>query len=81
MLRKRAIMGTIYDILKNVAQIVHTYHRSVANFLVNLMVDIAIYYFYDTKPEINIDFNLIGANKASDFPLNHPSPKTEKMPS
>ena len=56
MLRKRAIIETINDMLKNVAQIVHTRHRSVANFLVNLMAGIAAYCFYETKPEINIDF-------------------------
>ena len=36
MLRKRSIIETINDMLKNVAQIVHTRHRSVSNFIVNL---------------------------------------------
>ena len=36
-LRKRSIIETINDMLKNVAHIVHTRHRSVSNFIVNLL--------------------------------------------
>ena len=32
MLRKRNIIETINDMLKNVAQIVHTRHRSISNY-------------------------------------------------
>ena len=32
MLRKRSIIETINDMLKNVAQIVHTRHRSISNY-------------------------------------------------
>ncbi len=35
MLRKRSIIETINDMLKNVAQIVHTRHRSISNYIVN----------------------------------------------
>ena len=56
MLRKRSIIETINDMLKNVAQIVHTRHRSIANFIVNLLAGIAAYAFYDTKPSINMEF-------------------------
>ena len=55
-LRKRSIIETINDMLKNVAQIVHTRHRSIANFIVNLLAGIAAYAFYDTKPSINMEF-------------------------
>ncbi|MDO5075207.1 MAG: transposase [Bacteroidales bacterium] len=54
--RKRCIIETINDILKNVAQIVHTRHRSIENFCVNLMAAMAAYCFYDTKPSINVEF-------------------------
>ncbi|EFB93895.1 transposase, IS4 family [Prevotella bivia JCVIHMP010] len=37
MLRKRYIIETINDLLKNTAQIVHSRHRSVANFIMNLV--------------------------------------------
>ena len=42
--------------LKNVAQIVHTRHRSLSNFIVNLLAAMAAYAFYDTKPSINMEF-------------------------
>ena len=58
MLRKRSIIETINDMLKNVAQIVHTRHRSIANFIVNLLAGIAAYAFYDTKPSINMEFEM-----------------------
>ena len=56
MLRKRSIIETINDMLKNVAQIVHTRHSSISNFIVNLLAGIAAYTFYDTKPSINMEF-------------------------
>ena len=58
MLRKRSIIETINDMLKNVAQIVHTRHRSISNFIVNLLAGIAAYAFYDTKPSINMEFEI-----------------------
>ncbi len=56
MLRKRNIIETINDMLKNVAQIVHTRHRSLSNFIVNLLSGMAAYAFYGTKPAINVEF-------------------------
>ena len=44
--------------LKNVAQIVHTRHRSIANFIVNLLAGMTAYAFYDTKPSINLEFEM-----------------------
>jgi len=43
---------------KNVAQIVHTRHRRVSNFIVNLLAGIVAYAFYDTKPSINMEFEM-----------------------
>ena len=37
LLRKRPVIETINDQLKNISQIEHTRHRSGANFLVNLV--------------------------------------------
>ena len=37
LLRKRAIIETINDQLKNISQIEHTRHRSVTGFMVNLL--------------------------------------------
>ena len=60
MLRKRSIIETIKDMLKNVVQIVHPRHRSVSNFIINLLGGMAAYAFYDTKPSINMEFEVDG---------------------
>ena len=54
LLRKRAIIETINDELKNIAQIEHTRHRSFSNFIVNLIGGIAAYCFFPKKPSINL---------------------------
>ena len=69
MLRKRSIIETINDMLKNVAQIVHTRHRSIANFIVNRLSGIAVYAFYDTKPSINMEFEMGETEKAKQLTL------------
>jgi len=55
MLRKRAIIETINDELKNMCQIEHSRHRSVANFLSNLLAGLAAYSFFPKKPAIKYD--------------------------
>lgn len=58
MLRKRSVIETINDELKNVAMLVHSRHRSFDNFLMNVISVIAAYCFFDKKPAINMDFNM-----------------------
>ena len=55
MLRKRAVIESVNDILKNQCQIEHTRHRSFDNFITNLISGLIAYAFYPTKPNINID--------------------------
>ena len=55
MLRKRAVIESVNDILKNVCQIEHTRHRSFDNFIINLISGLIAYSLYPTKPNINID--------------------------
>lgn len=50
MLRKRHIIETINDMLKNVAQIVHSRHRSVNNFIMNIISALGAYCFFENKP-------------------------------
>lgn len=54
MLLKRSIIETINDMLKNVAQIVHSRHK----IIVNLLAGMAAYAFYDTKPSIKMEFEM-----------------------
>ena len=54
MLRKRAIIESVVDQLKNISQIGHSRHRSVANCLVNLVAGLAAYTWREKKPSLNI---------------------------
>jgi hypothetical protein len=53
LLRKRAIIETIFDQLKNISQIEHTRHRSFWNFLVNIVAGLAAYTWREKKPCLN----------------------------
>ena len=55
LLRKRALIETINDELKNMAQIEHSRHRSVVGFTVNLMAGLAAYSFFPKKPMIDVE--------------------------
>lgn len=61
MLRKRSIIETINDQLKNISQIEHSRHRSYANFIVNLLAGLIAYSLQDKKPSINISHQHIQA--------------------
>lgn len=54
LLRKRAIMETIYDQLKNISQIEHSRHRSPLNFVVNLLAGLIAYCFQPKKPSLHL---------------------------
>lgn len=62
MLRKRSIIESINDMLKNVAQLVHSCHRSVHNFIMNLLAAMGAYCFFSTKPEVNFDYDMPESN-------------------
>jgi hypothetical protein len=55
MLRKRSVMETINDELKNICEVEHTRHRSMHNFVMNLISALAAYCFFDKKPAIRFD--------------------------
>jgi hypothetical protein len=54
MLRKRAIIESVLDQLKNISQIEHSRHRSVANCFVNLLAGLIAYTYREKKPSLNI---------------------------
>ena len=53
-LRQRSIIETSNDQLKNISQIQHTRHRSVANFLVNLVCGLIAYCHQPQKPSLHL---------------------------
>ena len=56
LLRKRALIETVNDELKNIAQIEHSRHRSFSNFIANSLSAIAAYCFFEKKPAIDVYF-------------------------
>lgn len=55
LLRKRALIESITDQLKNISQIEHTRHRSPLNFCVNLLCGLIAYCHQPKKPSLHLD--------------------------
>lgn len=55
LLRKRAIVESVNDQLKNISQIEHSRHRSISNFMVNLISGLASYVLQPKKPSLNLE--------------------------
>lgn len=54
LLRKRALIETINDQLKNISQIEHSRHRSPTNFMVNLIAGLIAYTHQKKKPALKL---------------------------
>ncbi|WP_297335846.1 IS982 family transposase [Algoriphagus sp.] len=52
LLRKRSVIETVNDELKNICQIEHSRHRSFENFITNLIAGLIAYSFFPKKPAI-----------------------------
>jgi transposase len=52
LIRKRTIVETVIDQLKNISQIEHSRHRSVTNFMVNLICGLIAYAHQPKKPSL-----------------------------
>ena len=52
LLRKRSVIETVNDELKNICQVEHSRHRSVASFMTNLVAGIIAYNFLPKKPSL-----------------------------
>ena len=59
LLRKRAIIETIHDQLKNISQIEHSRHRSPLNFMVNLLAGLIAYCHQPKKPSLHLHTALV----------------------
>ena len=55
LIRKRAVIESVNDELKNIAQLEHSRHRSFNNFIVNAVAAIAAYCFFPKKPSISVE--------------------------
>ena len=56
LLRKRSVIETINDELKNICHVEHSRHRGKANFLINLLAGLTAYSFFDKKPAIKVEW-------------------------
>jgi len=65
LLRKRSVIETINDQLKNICQAEHSRHRSFGNFLTNLIASLIAYSFQEKKP--GIKFNTEKSNQTALF--------------
>jgi hypothetical protein len=54
LLRKRSIIESVNDQLKNICQIEHSRHRSCWNFLVNLMAGLIAYTYQPKRPSLDL---------------------------
>ena len=60
LLRKRSIIETVNDQLKNISQIEHSRHRSIKNFIVNMLCGLIAYTHQEKKPSISgIEDNML----------------------
>lgn len=59
MLRKRAIIESVNDQLKNISQVEHTRHRSVWNFYGNIVAGLIAYTFQEKKPSLQLAKDLV----------------------
>lgn len=55
LLRKRAIIESVNDQLKNICQVEHSRHRSRFNFLVNLLAGLIAYSYHPKKPSLDLN--------------------------
>ena len=59
LLRKRAVIESIIDQLKNISQIVHTRHRSPLNFVVNVLCGLIAYCHQPKKPSLGFNHRAV----------------------
>lgn len=64
-LRKRSVIETVNDELKNMCQVEHSRHRSIGNFFTNLIGDLIAYSFFPKKPSIS--YNVINTSQLQLF--------------
>lgn len=65
LLRKRSIIETVNDELKNICQIEHSRHRSFSNFISNIIAGLIAYRFLPKKPSIK--FQTVHSNQMTIF--------------
>jgi hypothetical protein len=55
LLRKRALIETVNDQLKNISQVEHTRHRSITGFMLNMLGALVAYTYQEKKPSLHLE--------------------------
>ncbi len=61
LLRKRALIESVNEQLKNICQIQQSRHRSIFNFLVNLLAGLVAYTYSPKKPTLDLELKGLSA--------------------
>ncbi len=61
LLRKRAVIETVIDQLKNISQIEHSRHRSPVNCFINILCGLIAYSHQPKKPGIAMEDHLMAS--------------------
>jgi hypothetical protein len=56
MLLKRCVIETVNEQLKNICYVEHPPHRSVHNFIMNLIAALGAYSLFDKRPAIKVEW-------------------------
>jgi len=67
LIRKRAVIETVNDELKNIAQIEHSRHRSFNNFIANALSAIAAYCSLIRNPPLKWNLSMTGNSHYFEF--------------
>ena len=59
LLRKRSIIETINDQIKNIFDLEHSRHRSLTNYMINVVASLVAYSYQEKKPSLNIRKDLL----------------------
>ena len=54
LLRKRAVVESVIDQLKNVSQVEHSRHRSVPNYFADVVAGLVAYTYQERLPSLNL---------------------------
>ena len=55
LLRKRALIETVNDQLKNISQVEHTRHRSITGIMLNILGALVAYTYQEKKPSLHLE--------------------------
>ena len=56
LLRKKSVIETVNDELKNICQVEHSRHGSLENFITNMISGLIAYSFFPKKPSVKVEF-------------------------